>query len=426
MNWDKIDAEMTCWRTKVKNLQTHLGIGASRGCFDCKHFKCCHASISNQPILKGDWTYIGHQYGKALVGGKKAKILFVSMDRTGTGKKYEKFDQTQKEFRSAAYERTNPHMGGVDVELKYLLDNETSCEDRCQQFALTNSVRCRPRSNSAASQSTSEMKRNCASHTQAIIKALEPDIIIAQGAYPREGLHNLFSPNIVNTKNNIGRYKQYRSAEIGQAEIQGKKCLFLLTSHPAHYPGFSWKKGYLPDELKEIFAQAREIYSGVRQSDQIGETNAPRQVHGSHHQRGDRFFNTNETNAPDAYKKMFDQGVIAIFGYATGPQKLMGSTADQRVFAYVNDKGILADGRIVDGQVIPGNTVFGQCREYHVKVEWETIVAEDKGITKEVVKGEHDYGLPIRNTFCQMYCPPDVTNWIADELQRRKASHGNP
>ncbi len=42
MNRKNIDTEMTPWRTKVKNLQTQLGIGASKGCFDCKHFKSCH------------------------------------------------------------------------------------------------------------------------------------------------------------------------------------------------------------------------------------------------------------------------------------------------------------------------------------------------------------------------------------------------
>ncbi len=122
---------------------------------------------------------------------------------------------------------------------------------------------------------------------------------------------------------------------------------------------------------------------------------------------------------------MFDQGVIAIFGYATGPQKLMGSTADQRVFAYVNGKGILAAGRIVDGQIMTSDTVFGQCREYHVRVDWKTIVADDEAVTWREVNEKFGYRLP-RPVFCEMSCPPDVTNWIADELQRRKASHGNP
>ena len=262
MNWDNIDAEMTPWRTRVKNLQTQLGIGASKGCFDCDHFKCCHKSIRNQPILKGDWTYVGHQYGEALVGGKKARILFVSLDRGGQGDGYEKFEATQQGFRTAAYKRENSHMGGVDVELEHLLD-ETSPKDRCQQFALTNSVRCRRKSGSMKYEATWIMEQNCESHTKAIIQKLEPDIIIAQGSHPRESICRLFSPNVKKYDN--GRSgRSFRSVEIGQGRIrQGQKVLFLLTAHPARYPSFGWKKGYLPNELDKAFKRAKEIYSGI-------------------------------------------------------------------------------------------------------------------------------------------------------------------
>ena len=424
MNWDKIDADMTPLRINVKNLQTQLGIGASRGCFDCKHFKCCHASISNQPILKGDWTYVGHQYGEALVGGKKAKILFVSMDRTGTGCGYEKFASAQKTFRSAAYERTNPHMGGVDVELEYLLDETTSREDRCQQFALTNAVRCRPRSCYADSKSTPIMEQNCESHTKAIIQELEPDIIIAQGNNPRKSMCRLFSPMIVT------RYRGQTSAEIGRGNIgSGADVLFLLTAHPAFYArrGFPWSEGDPPpEEIEQAIQQAREIYSGVRQTHSIEKNNVSYQANSSHYRQRDLFFNTNETNAPGAYQNMFNQGVIAVYGFANGPAIFNRCTAGQRVFAYVNGMGILAVGHIVNGQAFLSNTVFGQPNEYHVRVQWETIVPDHMGVTLQEVNQQFGYHLPIRNTFCQMHCCPDVTNWIADELQRRRASHGNP
>ncbi len=133
MDWKNIDTDMTPLRIKVKNLQTQFGIGASKGCFHCDHFTSCHKSICNKPILKGDWTYVGHQYGESLVGGKKAKILFVSMDRTGTGEEYEEFDQTQNSFRESANCRYNPHMGGVDVELEHLLDETTGKMDICRR-----------------------------------------------------------------------------------------------------------------------------------------------------------------------------------------------------------------------------------------------------------------------------------------------------
>ncbi len=136
--------------------------------------------------------------------------------------------------------------------------------------------------------------------------------------------------------------------------------------------------------------------------------------------QGDWFFNTNETYAPGAYTKMFDQGVIAVFG---GPWLMgRGIAKDQRVFAYVNRKGILAVGHIVDGQVVPGTTVFddlGREDEFHVKVDWETIVL-DKGITNQAVPQNYAYNLPRRNVFCKMY-RPEVADWIACELRRRKS-----
>ena len=139
--------------------------------------------------------------------------------------------------------------------------------------------------------------------------------------------------------------------------------------------------------------------------------------------QGDWFFNTNETYKPGAYSKMFGQGVgqgvIAIYGYEDGPVKLEGSAAGQRVFAYVNEKGILAVGRIVDGQVISGNTVFNEDREFYVKVEWETIVADDKGVKNWEIRQKYDRGLPVRHVFCGMY-RHDIADWIADELQSRK------
>ncbi len=134
--------------------------------------------------------------------------------------------------------------------------------------------------------------------------------------------------------------------------------------------------------------------------------------------KGDWIFNTNETYAPNAYQKMFDQGVIAIHGYETGATNLTGSAKDQRVFAYVNKKGVLAVGRIVDGQVISGTTVFGQEREYHVKVVWETIVSDDNGVRIRDVRKETGYNLPVRCVFAGMN-RHDAADWIADELKRR-------
>ena len=134
--------------------------------------------------------------------------------------------------------------------------------------------------------------------------------------------------------------------------------------------------------------------------------------------RGDWIFNTNETYAPGAYQKMLDQGVIAIHGYVSDAANLMGSAEGQRVFAYVNRKGVLAVGSIVNGRPIPGTTVFGEDREFHVKVVWETVVDDDKGITLRYVSENKGYNLPVRCVFARMY-RHDAADWIAEELQRR-------
>ena len=249
MDWKTVDREMTPWRTKIKDLQTQLGIGAqtkikaSKGCFRCEHWESCYASVSNQckknKVSKGDWTYVGYQYGKASVAGKKARILFVSMSR-GYGTKYEEFESTQAAFRNSAYcpKPKHKHMKGVKAELELLLD-EASPEERCQQFALTNAVRCRHFSGSGSMKfnATRTMKKNCEHHTKAIIQALEPDIIIAQGKPPSNSMCKLFSPKRVEC------YSTVLPAEIRQGEIGNKKVLFLLTAHPAtpHYFRFSWK-----------------------------------------------------------------------------------------------------------------------------------------------------------------------------------------
>ena len=267
MDWQSVDSKMTSGRKKIKDLQTKLRIGNSAGCFKCEHWKSCYASIPisrQKDVNKGDWTYVGREYGEASVNGKKAKILFVSMDRGYSEGRCEKFEDTQVAFRTAALERSNQHMGGVDVELEHLLDEGTSPEIRCQQFALTNAVRCCPYSENASSKSTPTMIKNCASHTKAITQALEPDNIIAQGNPPRKSLRELFAPSIVE------KYQKppEASVEIGRGEIgQGKEILFLLTPHPAYYTriyGFQWdlECRCLPtDELKCVFERAREMYS---------------------------------------------------------------------------------------------------------------------------------------------------------------------
>ena len=251
---DRVDSVMTPWRRKVKDLQTQRGIGASEGCFNCDHFKNCSESIkkkhNKKKLYKGDWTYVGRQYGRASVSGKRAKILFVSMERPGD-REHEEFETTQKEFREGAFCWGSLHMSGVDVQLEYLIDEETAV-NRCQQFALTNSVRCHPPSRTSRSKSTREMISNCAEHTKAIVEALYPDIVIVQGRDRDCGLEATI----------LSKSRVKPIVELGSAKVRGKEVLILHTAHPAYpgYRGFRGRRG-LPAEMTRLFKRAKEMYA---------------------------------------------------------------------------------------------------------------------------------------------------------------------
>jgi len=259
--WDCIDNNMTHTRTAVCSLQMQLHIGADEQ-FDCQYFCACRKSKRRRctEFSRGDWTYVGHQYGSAMVNGKCAKILFVAMERPQSSTEPETFKRTQYEFRESCLKRRNHHMGGTDVLLKALLDKTTKSKDRCQQFALTNSVRCRPVADNAKSSSTRTMMRNCQDHTRAIIEALEPNIIVTQGIrFPREQIMNLFALDVPVLKTNNGRERQQRR----YAEVyQGKGVIFLLTAHPANHPKFltSGEEECLPCYLRKATQKVIELY----------------------------------------------------------------------------------------------------------------------------------------------------------------------
>ena len=122
------------------------------------------------------------------------------------------------------------------------------------------------------------------------------------------------------------------------------------------------------------------------------------------------FFNTNETYAPDAYTQMLkkdSQGVVAIYGYGSSA-KFNGVKKGQKVLAYVNKKGILAVGIIINDMPINSTNIFEHFTdevpedEYSLEVKWEKILPEDEGLTlaEATMMG---YPLPVRSTFCKLY-----------------------
>jgi hypothetical protein len=122
---------------------------------------------------------------------------------------------------------------------------------------------------------------------------------------------------------------------------------------------------------------------------------------------GHWIFNTNETNDPGAYKRMFEKGVAAIYGYANGPTNLEGAAKDDKVFAYVNRQGLRAIGTVLEPQVRTGTGVFVEDggtqkpNEYHLNVRWE-IVPPDQAISAAEAT-ELGYNLPVRSVFAKLH-----------------------
>ena len=270
-DWPNIDSKMTPTRIDIKNLQEDSGCGATGRAFHCSSACRCQASLRKRigdapSISNGDWTYVGAQYGEAMIRDSPARILFVSMERPRSLETdSEPFEKTQQSFRNSCLKRRNPHMGGTDTILKHLLDYETPKERRCQQFALTNSVRCSPIDIGSSSSSTSDMLKECRRHTEAIIRALRPDIIVTQGANPYQSVaralclpqDSLFANN--NNRRGGGR----RFAEIRR----NYDILVLRTAHPARYAGFRWKIGKLPAHLAKAIVVLRDRFGSTRSCD---------------------------------------------------------------------------------------------------------------------------------------------------------------
>jgi hypothetical protein len=123
---------------------------------------------------------------------------------------------------------------------------------------------------------------------------------------------------------------------------------------------------------------------------------------------GHWIFNTNETHAPGAWKAMFANSVVAIYGYPSGPRNLEGSSPGQKVLAYVNRQGIRAVGTVLTGVVEAGDGIFQDPPgsqapgEYHLAVKWECIVPPDHAISASHAM-TLGYDLPVRSVFAKLH-----------------------
>lgn len=277
-NWDPVDTVMTPWRQKIHDLMSDESKVAPTTTFACCDFAACDRSVGGclSSGRRGDWAYVGAQYGEAVIGGRSARVLFLSMDRPhnqGSGEgSLRPFEMDQHTFRHGALDRSNPHMGGVDAELEALVDPGVSAEDRCEQFALVNAVLCGPPGDAGmTSVSSGTMTANCEKHARSVIRALEPDIVIAQGQNPQRICRSLSTKGVARwevKKKPAGSRpalpKRNRVAAVHRGDTGGRRVWFVLTAHPSHYSRKGirfWSSCAMPEELTMAFATVREQYA---------------------------------------------------------------------------------------------------------------------------------------------------------------------
>ncbi|MGD1103648.1 MAG: hypothetical protein ABSA59_16480 [Terriglobia bacterium] len=129
-------------------------------------------------------------------------------------------------------------------------------------------------------------------------------------------------------------------------------------------------------------------------------------------------FNTNEKYAPGSYRKMLKDGVIALANYTNTEEKLNRPIQGDRIFAYLNGKGIIAVGRMGGELAYPSRAIFKEEEdEWNRKVEWKVRVDADKGLRAAEAR-EWGYNLPTLAVLGKM-ANAKVAEKIAKELEKR-------
>ena len=186
------DYKSIYFRSQIKKLYSELKIDIPTNSFGCAHLSSCLNSInSDRNLHKGNWAYVGVEYGNAKIQGRQVRILFIAMDRGGKNRKDEEtFAETQCSFRSSTECPKNAHMGGVSLIMKELVDDKEPTV-YSHQFALTNADKCSKPSKHRKYEANEKMRQNCVDHLDREIKVLRPDLIITQGSDPTKTVKRL-------------------------------------------------------------------------------------------------------------------------------------------------------------------------------------------------------------------------------------------
>ncbi len=245
-----IDKRMTRLRHDVKKLYSELGIKPTKGSFRCNNFANCCRSLrirKRQKVITGSWPYIGIDYGKAKVAGKKLRIIVIGMDAGGIDDVSRNFLHRQNEWR-CAFENSiespvSQHPTGTALMLKELVDDKRP-NRFARQFVFINAVKCTPNNGEMTSGVKGSMCTACESILFREVHLLKPDIVITQGSYPREMIKKILKSNRkIFEKDGFLIYTSGNS-------------IVLVAPHPTrHIP---WKQGLLPKQYGKAVDKVRK------------------------------------------------------------------------------------------------------------------------------------------------------------------------
>ena len=167
-----------------------IGVSENSPPFSCCHLKSCRAAAKNRDLCLGAEAHVGEKYGDPI------RLVVVSMD-TGGGAEIEKGEhllQRRINVQGVTYEEAkrekNWHMMGTIKTLRHLYGyGQKSDSDLLQRFAMINSAKCSGKDDDKSSMPW-KLYKNCWDHGHVELKKLDPELIVAQGAYAR----NLLNP----------------------------------------------------------------------------------------------------------------------------------------------------------------------------------------------------------------------------------------
>ena len=165
-----------------------IGVSPTSPPFDCCHLKSCRAAAKTKEGKKRDLclgaeAHVGEKYGDPI------RLVVVSMDTGGEDgiEKGEDLLQRRSNVQGVTCQGSNKHMKGTIKILKHLYGPKPEGE-LLKRFAMINSAKCSGKDKSKSSMPW-ELYKNCWDHGHAELEKLDPELIVAQGAYARHLLN---------------------------------------------------------------------------------------------------------------------------------------------------------------------------------------------------------------------------------------------